>query len=174
MAYCNGKLPRLPLGSDLERRKVTSMDEIDRKLLGLLQKDGRRASADLAKEIGLSVSATNERVRKLIETGIVRAVEAVVAPQKVGITVTAFVFVDLDYTDTKNEEEFVSRIKQTPQVLELHHVTGQHSYLLKIREKTNADLDTFMTRVLKKLPYVRATETLIALNTDKETTNLPL
>ena len=138
----------------------------------MLQKDGRRASADLAKEIGLSVSATNERVRRLIESGSVRAIEAIVEPGSVGFGVTAFIFVDLDYAYA--EEEFVSQIMGFPQVLELHHVTGKHSYLLKVRERTNDELNAFMVNSLKKLNAVRATETLIALQTAKETLVLPL
>ena len=148
------------------------MDDIDRRLLAMLQKDGRRASADLAKEIGLSVSATNERVRRLIESGSVRAIEAIVEPGSVGFGVTAFIFVDLDYAYA--EEEFVSQIMGFPQVLELHHVTGKHSYLLKVRERTNDELNAFMVNSLKKLNAVRATETLIALQTAKETLVLPL
>lgn len=147
------------------------MDETDRKLLALLQRDGRRASADLAKEIGLSVSATNERVRKLIDSGAVKAIEAIVEPSCVGFGVTAFIFVDLDYTSS--EEEFVSAIKAFNQVLEVHHVTGQHSYLLKVRERTNEDLNCFMATSLKRLSGVRSTETLIALKTEKETMHLP-
>ena len=147
------------------------MDEVDRKLLALLQKDGRRASADLAKEIGLSVSATNERVRKLIDSGAVSAIEAIVDAVSVGFGVTAFVFVDLDYA--YKEEEFVSKIAGFAQVQEVHHVTGSHSYLLKVRERTNEDLNKFMTTCLKNQPAVRSTETMIALQTAKETRRLP-
>ena len=110
------------------------MDETDRRLLALLQKDGRRASADLAKEIGLSVSATNDRVRKLLDSGAVKAIEAVVDPSEFGFDVTAFIFVDLDYGCS--EEEFVSEVTSIDKVLEVHHVTGTHSYLLKVRERT--------------------------------------
>ena len=148
------------------------MDETDRQLLALLQKDGRRASADLAKEIGLSVSATNERVRKLLDSGAVRAIEAVVDPSSMGFGVTAFVFVDLDYAFS--EEKFVSAATSFKEVIELHHVTGSHSYMLKVRQRTNADLNSFIVSSLKRLEGVRSTETLIALDTAKETMRLPL
>lgn len=156
----------LPIG------KNTGMDDLDRRLLLLLQKDGRRASADLAKEIGLSVSATNERVRKLIDTGAVATIEAVLDPIKSGFGVTAFIFVDLDYSF--DEQEFVSSVIAFDEVQEMHHVTGKHSYLLKVRTRTNDDLNHFIVRSLKALPGVRATETQIALNTAKETRVLPL
>ena len=148
------------------------MDDLDRQLLLLLQKDGRRASADLAKEIGLSVSATNERVRKLIDSGAVTAIEAILDPTNAGFGVTAFIFVDLDYTF--NEEEFVSSVTAFVEVLEVHHITGKHSYLLKVRARTNDDLNCFIVGSLKTLPGVRSTETQIALNTAKETRVLPL
>ena len=148
------------------------MDEIDRHLLTLLQKDGRRVSADLAKEVGLSVSATNERVRKLLDSGAVRAIEAIVEPSSLGFGVTAFVFVDLDYKFS--EKKFVSAASSFDEVLELHHVTGSHSYMLKVRERTNADLNNFIVSSLKRLEGVRATETLSALDTATETLRLPL
>nr|WP_321458535.1 Lrp/AsnC family transcriptional regulator [uncultured Cohaesibacter sp.] len=147
------------------------MDETDRRLLALLQKDGRRASADLAKEIGLSVSATNDRVRKLIDSGAVRSIEAIVEPSLVGFGVTAFIYVDLDYEH--GEQDFITAVTAIGNVLEVHHVTGTHSYLLKVREKTNQQLNAFMATQLKRLPAVRRTETLISLETLKETLNLP-
>ncbi|SFN58104.1 Lrp/AsnC family transcriptional regulator, leucine-responsive regulatory protein [Cohaesibacter marisflavi] len=147
------------------------MDETDRRLLALLQKDGRRASADLAKVIGLSVSATNDRVRKLIDSGAVRSIEAIVEPSTVGFGVTAFIYVDLDYGCS--EEEFVSEVTAIDKVLEVHHVTGTHSYLLKVRERTNQELNAFMATQLKRLPGVKRTETLISLETLKETLSLP-
>ena len=148
------------------------MDVTDQAILSLLQKDGRRSSADLAKQIGLSVSATNERVRKLIDSGGVKAITAVVEPSYLGFDVTAFVFVDLDYNGS--EDDFVSSVSRLGQVQEVHHVTGAHSYLLKVRERTNADLNAFMTNSLKSISGVRATETLVVLDTSKETTLLPL
>ena len=148
------------------------MDNTDRTLLNLLQRDGRRPSADLAKEIGLSVSATNERVRKLIDSGLVKTIEAIVDPARSGFGVTAFIFVDLDYSSS--EDAFVSQVTACSEVLEMHHVTGTHSYLLKVRERTNEALNEFMNKSVKCLPGVRSTETLIALSTEKETLNLPL
>ncbi|WP_316859815.1 Lrp/AsnC family transcriptional regulator [uncultured Cohaesibacter sp.] len=151
---------------------IILMDATDRRLLDLLQKDGRRASADLAKEIGLSVSATNDRVRKLIDSGAVKSIEAIVEPSVVGFEVTAFVFVDLDYKCS--EQEFVSQVTAFDRVVEVHHVTGTHSYLLKVRERTNQDLNVFIAKSLKHLAAVRRTETLISLETLKETLRLPL
>ncbi|WP_319410574.1 Lrp/AsnC family transcriptional regulator [uncultured Cohaesibacter sp.] len=148
------------------------VDETDRRLLALLQKDGRRASADLAREIGLSVSATNDRVRKLLDSGAVKSIEAIVEPATVGFGVTAFIYVDLDYASS--EDAFVSEVTAIDQVLEVHHVTGTHSYLLKVRERTNQDLNMFMATRLKRLPAVKRTETLISLETLKETLSLPL
>ncbi|MCT4656389.1 MAG: Lrp/AsnC family transcriptional regulator [Cohaesibacter sp.] len=148
------------------------MDKIERKLLTLLQQDGRRPSVDLAKDIGLSVSATNERVRKLIDQGIVRKVEAVLDPEKLGMSVTAFLYVDLDYS--KDEQEFVLAISNMAQVLEVHHVTGAHSYLIKVRCRSTKELNEFISQSLKQMDQVVSTETQIVLETAKETLALPL
>src|SRR5579872_6401575 len=98
------------------------IDDIDRKLLQLLQDDGRMPYAELGKAVGLAVSSVNERVRKLTERGVISGVHAHVAPDALDLDLLAIVFVG--WSDPRVEERFIERVKAEPAVLECHHVTG--------------------------------------------------
>jgi Lrp/AsnC family leucine-responsive transcriptional regulator len=144
------------------------VDEIDRALLELVQVDGRRPYAELAAEVGLSLSAVNERLRRLRARGVVRGVVALLDPRAVGLAVLAFVQVLLDRPE--HEAGFRAGVTAMPEVLECHHVTGEWSYLLKVRTRDTAHLETVLGAGIKALPGVVRTQTVIALSSPKETT----
>jgi Lrp/AsnC family transcriptional regulator, leucine-responsive regulatory protein len=148
------------------------MDEVDRALLNILQEDGRRSYGELGEVVGLSVSGVNERIKRLRARGIIRGTVALLEPHAVGLDVLAFVQVLLDRPE--HEDGFRRRIAAIPQVLECHHVTGDWSYLLKIRTRTTGHLEAVMMRDIKTIPGVVRTQTLIALSSPKETTALDL
>ncbi|RYH11577.1 Lrp/AsnC family transcriptional regulator [Tropicimonas sp. IMCC6043] len=141
------------------------MDTIDRKICDLLQSSGRASSAELADAVGLSVSSANERVRRLSAQGIVTGWRAQLDPEAVGAALCALVFIDMDYT---GEAEACAALIARPEVMELHHVSGPHSYLAKIRVKDSAALQRFLQEQLKPFPAVRRTETLLSLQALKE------
>jgi Lrp/AsnC family leucine-responsive transcriptional regulator len=148
------------------------MDDTDLQLLRLLQADNRRSAAELGAEVGLSVSAAGERVRRLHATGVILANRAVADPARAGLGLLAFVFVDL--APRADEAGFAAALHDLPEVQEAHHVTGPHSWLLKVRVRDTAALQRLMSAALKPLPGVLRTETVIALDTAKETTELAL
>jgi Lrp/AsnC family leucine-responsive transcriptional regulator len=148
------------------------MDTIDREILRLLQADNRRSSNDIGKEIGLSVSAVNERVRRLNSSGVVEANRAIIPPAAVGYDLCTFIFVDIDVRG--DEAAFVAGAVASPEVQELHHITGSHSYLLKVRTRSTIELQLLLSTRLKQLPGVLRTESFVVLATHKETTELPL
>jgi Lrp/AsnC family leucine-responsive transcriptional regulator len=148
------------------------MDPIDLALLRLLQADNRRAAAELGEAVGLSVSAAGERVRRLNATGVIRANRALPDPARLGFDICAFIFVDL--APQADEAGFAAALAAMPEVQEAHHVTGPHSWLLKLRVRDTASLQRAIATRLKPLPGVLRTETLIALDTAKETAELDL
>lgn len=148
------------------------MDPIDLALLRLLQADNRRSAADLGEAVGLSVSAAGERVRRLNATGVIAANRAALSPARLGLDLCAFVFVDL--APRADEAAFAAALRAMPEVQEAHHVTGPHSWLLKLRVRNAAALQAAIAGHLKSLPDVLRTETLIALDTAKETNELDL
>lgn len=142
------------------------MDDIDRKICGILQGNGRASSAELAQAVGLSVSAANERVRRLATTGVITGWEARLDPLAFGLGLSAFVLVDMAYD---GEEDAVTALTARPEVQELHHVSGAHSYVMKLRVADTRGLQDFLAQVVKPLPAVLRTESIIVLDTAKET-----
>lgn len=148
------------------------MDTMDRRLLALLQENGRMSYADLGASVGLSVSGVADRLKRLEALGVLTGWSARVDPVQAGLEILAFVFVALDRPEW--EPGFLSRMRQRAEVLECHHVTGDWSYLLKVRVGSMAALEGFLATGIKDLTGVGRTHTLLALSSPKETAVLPL
>ena len=142
------------------------MDEIDRKILNMVQKDSRKSSADIANAVGVSVSTANERVRKLTASGHIKAWQAVLNPEKVGAELCAFLLVDMDFM---GEVEACEALTQLCEVQELHHISGAHSYMMKVRVADTQALQALMSEKIKPLPAVIRTQSMLVLSTEKET-----
>lgn len=142
-------------------------DEIDRKLLNLLQDDDRLALAELSRAIGAPASTINDRIKRLVSQGVIGGFHARLAPDALGLDLLAFVFVG--WSDPKVEPAFLKKIKASSAVLECHHVTGAWNYLLKVRVGTTRDLERFLADVVKGVGGVERTETVIVLSSAKET-----
>lgn len=147
---------------------ATGLDDIDHRLLALLQQDDRTPVAELGKTLGVAASTLNDRIRRLVKLGVVKGFQAQLDPQKVGLDLLAFVFVG--WSDPDTEARFLAAMAAAPAVQEVHHVTGAWNYLIKVRLPTTRDLEGFFAEVLKVVPGVQRTETLIALSSPKETT----
>jgi Lrp/AsnC family transcriptional regulator, leucine-responsive regulatory protein len=147
----------------------STLDEIDLKLLGLLQEDGRMSQHDLAEAVGLSSPATGERLRKLEERGVIRGFTAVLDPKLLGQDVTAFIAVGID--GSKFYPDFVEKAREHPEIMECHAVTGQGSHLVKIRTRDTSTLERLLA-VIQSWPGVHWTTTSIVLSSLKESTRL--
>ena len=147
------------------------LDDIDLRLLELLQENGRTSQHDLALAVGLSSPAVGERLRKLEERGIIRQFTAVADPKMLGRDVTAFIFVGIN--GSHFYPEFRERVTEHPEVLECHSVTGQGSHLLKIRTDSTSTLEGLLAEI-QSWPGVQWTTTSIVLSTIKETAALKL
>ena len=132
------------------------MDPVDAQLFNLLQEDCSRSLADLGKRVGLSISAVNERPKKLRARGDVRAYVAPINPQTVGYTTCAFVQVALE--GTRNERGFIVAVLKMPEIEECHHVSGEFPYLLKIWARDLEHLERLDQRI-KTLGGVVRTQT---------------
>ncbi len=149
---------------------ITGLDSIDRELIALLQMDDRVSVAEMGKRLGIPPSTLNDRIHRLVRNGTITGFHAHVSPEMLGLDLLAFVFVG--WSDPKTEQEFLRRIADAPQVLECHHVTGAWNYLMKVRLPRTKDLEAFLAGVVKDVPGLQRTETLIVLSTAKETTRL--
>lgn len=150
------------------------LDSLDRKLLRLLQEDGRIANVELAERVGLSPTATSERVKRLTREGIIAGYGARLDPQKLGRGFLVFVEVTLDKTTPDVFDRFASAVARAPDVLECHLVAGGFDYLIKTRVADMAAYRVFLGDVLLSLPGVRETRTYAVMEEVKATASLPV
>jgi Lrp/AsnC family leucine-responsive transcriptional regulator len=149
-----------------------ALDRVDAKLLDLLQEDCSRPLHELGERVGLSISAVNERLRRLRARGDIRAYVALVEPQNLGYAASAFVAVMIE--SSRHEREFVRRMTKVPGVLECHHVTGELQYLVRVWSSDLAALDRVIETAIRTCPGVVRVSTMIVLSSAKESvTGLP-
>ena len=148
------------------------IDEMDRRILSLLQQDARLPNAEIARRVGMAPSATLERLRKLEERGVILGYEVRLNPRKLGLGLTAFIYVKAQ--DKQGEIETGDRLKQHPNVLEVHHIAGEDCYLVKVRATDTEDLGRMLRADFSGLPSVSSTRTTIVLGTLKESTRIPI
>jgi Lrp/AsnC family leucine-responsive transcriptional regulator len=145
---------------------MNDFDEIDRKLLAMLQSDDRLALKDLSKKIGVAASTLNDRIKRLVRQGVITGFHARLSTEALGLDLLAFMLVG--WSDPKVEPVFLDRMRKSPSVMECHHVTGVWNYLIKIRVKNTREFESFIANTVKAVKGVQRTETLICLSTAKE------
>ena len=153
---------------------IERLDDTDRRLLRLLQAEGRISNQDLAERCHLSPSACSDRVRRLREAGFIQGFSALLDPQKVDRALLIFVEVVLDRTTGDVFDAFATAARRAPDVLECHMVAGGFDYLIKARVKDMAAYRTFLGDVLVQMPGVRETRTYAVLEEVKASTQLPI
>ena len=151
---------------------VQTIDAKDRAILDLVQRDAKLAQAEIARHVGLSAAAVNERLRKLEQAGVIRRYVAVVDPRAAGTSLTAFVEVFIEHP--RYEPGFFEQMLRLDEVQECHHITGEFSLLLKVRVRDMESLQHLLLRRLNALEGVRQTRTVMVLSTLKEETRIAL
>lgn len=153
---------------------IDGLDRLDRRILAVLQHDGRITHADLAERIGLSATATADRVRRLVRDGFIRGFRAELDPVKLGRGLLVFVEVLLDRTSPDVFDAFAVQVRRAGEVLECHLVAGGFDYLIKARVKDMAAYRRFLAEVILPLPGVRETRTYAVMEEVKVTGVLPI
>lgn len=149
---------------------LDDLDAVDRRLLELLQKDGRTSNADLARTVKMAPSAVFERVRRLERDGVIKGYGAQLDPRALECPLLAFVLVRTD--ERTGENTAGAELARVPEVLEVHHVAGQDSYLVKVRVKDPEALGRLLRERFGAIRGVRSTMSTIALETLKESWSL--
>ena len=150
------------------------LDRIDRKILSVLQADGRVSNLKLAEAVTLSPTAVLARVQRLTREGYILGYEARLDPLKLGIGMLVFVEVLLDRTTPNVFDAFKAAVQVHPQILECHMVAGGFDYLVKTRVADMQAYRDFAGTVLWQLPGVRETRTYAVMEEVKNTARLPL
>ena len=153
---------------------VTDLDRIDRRILAILQSDGRIANLKLAESVALSPTAVLARVQRLTRDGYIVGYEARLNPIKLGAGMLVFVEVLLDRTTPNVFEQFNAAVQVRPEIMECHMVAGGFDYLLKTRTADMNAYREFAGAVLWQLPGVRETRTYAVMEEVKHSTRLPL
>jgi len=151
--------------------QTEKLDAIDLQILEELQTQGRTKRNELAEKVKLSIPAVSERLRKLEERGVIRSFNAVLEARKVGLEVTAFIFVMAE--SSTFYPQILERATNHPEILECHAITGEGSHILKARTRSTATLEKLLSQI-QSWPGVTNTRTSIVLSSPKETTVLPL
>ena len=150
-----------------------TIDEIDRRILSLLQDNARISQSDIAKAVGLAPSAVMERIRKLETRGIITGYVALVDPHVVDQRMLAFVAVRTSAVGDE-EREVAARLAAIPEVLEVHYVAGDDCLLLKMRARDAEHVGHLLRNQVSAVPGVRSTRTTIVLGSMKESPRLPI
>ncbi len=152
----------------------TDMDRIDRKILSILQEDGRIANLKLAEAVALSPTAVLARVQRLTRDGYILGYEARLNPLKLGAGMLVFVEVLLDRTTPNVFDQFKAAVQVHPEIMECHMVAGGFDYLLKTRSADMNAYRVFAGNVLWQLPGVRETRTYAVMEEVKHSNHLHL
>lgn len=158
----------------MPRRTVSRLDDRDRRILAILQEDGRLAWATLARRMGMSAPAILARVRRLEEGGYIRKYTALLDRHKVGRDAIGYVMVTLERHDHNTVNAFENQVSAWPEVLECARITGEADYLLKVVVADTNALEGFLSEKLADVPGVGPVRTYYVLREVKYETALPL
>ena len=157
-----------------DRRLRPELDTLDRQLLAHLQQDGRLSTAELARRLELSGPGLQKRMRKLEEQGVIRGYATVIDREAVGLDLLCFIHVTLAHHRPNSVKRFPEQIKNMPEVLECHFLTGEFDYLLKVVVTNHDHLEKFLFGKLMKAGGIDRTRTSIVVKEVKSSSALPL
>ncbi len=154
------------------------LDAVDRRILRVLQAEGRVTYDELASQVGLSASAALRRVKRLEEAKVIAGYVALVAPERVGLGLTAYLNVRLEKhseTHKRNPMDlFRASVQTWPEVVECAALTGEMDYLLRVMVEDMAHYSRFIMDTLLKHPSVQDCKTSFVLDRVKNTTVVPV
>lgn len=153
-------------------RKLHDMDTTDKKIIRLLQQNARMTHKNIGLNIRLPTSTVSDRIRALSSAGIIKNTVVQIDPSSVNLSTLAYISVLIDWMETT--KDFGIAVQSIPEVMECHRITGDWSYLLKVRARDNIQLEELISNKIKAFPGVTRSETIFVLKTDKETMELAL
>jgi DNA-binding Lrp family transcriptional regulator len=150
------------------------LDDTDRRLLQLLQEDGRMPVARLAEAVSLTAPPVHERLRRLEEAGVIRGYGVRLDAARLGLRFTVFVSVTLALHREGSVPRFRDAVQGVPEILECHHLTGTADFLLRVVCRDTAHYEDLVLHTLTQLPGVDRLTSSVVLSTFKAEAALPL
>lgn len=146
----------------------------DKKILSVLQEQGRMPIVELAKITNMSESTCLRRTKSLEDTGIIKGYAAILDAEVAGFDVTAFIQVSINQTSEAEFNKFKKAVLAHPLILECYSLSGPYDHLMKIVARNNKELSHFVLKTLKQFPEIRDAQTLFVLHQVKHTNALPI
>ncbi|MDR3454998.1 MAG: winged helix-turn-helix transcriptional regulator [Rhodoferax sp.] len=153
---------------------MTDLDRTDRKILDILQRQGRISMTDLAEQIGLSTSPCSERVRRMEREKVITGYHARVDPMALGKTLLVFVEITLSAKSGDVFDKVRQELLHVPEVMECHLVSGGFDYLVKARLGGMSEYRNLLGDILKKLPVTAESRSYVVMEEVKESLYLPV
>ena len=144
------------------------MDGADKKILSVLQKDGSISMARLSEQVGMSLSACHRRVKLLESSGIIQSYAARLDRRELGLDLQVFIEVKLVSERREDMEAFENAIREMPEVLECHLISGEFAYLLRVAARNTSAYEKLYRQRLSQIPSFSQMKTLLTLGTVKE------
>ncbi len=138
------------------------IDDIDRKILFSLINDARKAYLEIARDCGVSGAAIHQRVRKLEENGVITGSRLLVKPSAIGLNVCAFISIAI--SEANKYPEVIKALRDIPEVVECHFVTGRAALLVKLYCLDNDHLMDVLLNTIQNIPFIQSTDTMISLD----------
>ena len=145
------------------------LDKLDRRILKVLQQQGRISMTELAEQVGLSTTPCTERVRRLEREGVIEGYSARVNPKALGLPLLVFVEIKLASKSGDIFEAFRREVLKLPQILDCHLVSGDFDYLIKARIPDMSQYRELLGDILLKLPQAEESRSYIVMEEVKET-----
>lgn len=150
------------------------MDDIDRKIVRAVQRDGRMSNRDLADRVGLSPSPCLRRLKNLEQSGVIRGYHAEIDAKLYGLPITVFIRVRLERHDEDTVNAFEAKVRANNNIVECHVMTGQSDYLLRVMVADLSDYERFVRRELQRIGGVASIDTSFAYGMVKRRSAFPL
>ena len=147
------------------------LDEIDKKILKYLQKDGRETASKIAEKLNLTVPTITERIKKLQESSVIKGFQAIIDPKSVSLDVSAVITVIS--SSSKNYQRVVDNAVECPEIIQCFSTTGMGSLLLWVSTKNSQSLEELLKKI-QSWPDVTRTETQVILSSYKSLLELPI
>ena len=151
-----------------------TLDRQDRRILDELQSDARISNQELAKRVGLSPAPCWRRLRRLEEAGFISGYATLLNGPAIGLPIQAYTLVSLENHHPETVKQFDQLVKERPEVLECHSMSGTNDYLLRIVAASMEAYEHFLSTQVLQVRAVRAVNTSFVLRTKKFTTRLPV
>ncbi len=161
----------MPALADLIENDVINLDQVDRDILNILQVEGRSSASYIAEDIGMSIPAVTDRIKKLQESGVIMGFTALLDHRKVGLDVSAFITVISE--SSSHYSDVVLQANKTPEIIQCFTTTGNGSHVLLAITKNSSSLEKLL-RIIQNWPGVTRTETQMVLSSYKSINTLQI